>query len=148
MSDLISPTGFTNTVGTELVSNKPEKSQNKDIQTKQSSEIQVEQKKVAKSTEETQVDKRLAAKELDDAEEQKAIEKVASKLQEFVNLIDKQLEFRVDDDSGRHVVTVSDKLSGDVIRQIPSEEVLRLARNLSDLADVANSSGKIITTEV
>jgi uncharacterized FlaG/YvyC family protein len=46
------------------------------------------------------------------------------------------------------VVTVSDKLSGDVIRQIPSEEVLRLARNLSDLADVANSSGKIITTEV
>jgi flagellar protein FlaG len=148
MSELISPTGFTNLVGAELVSNKPDKPQNKDVQTKQNSENQVEQKQVEKSLIEAQVEKQSAAKELDDAEEQKAIEKVASKLQEFVNLIDKQLEFRVDDDSGRHVVTVSDKLSGDVIRQIPSEEVLRLARNLSDLADVANSSGKIITTEV
>lgn len=148
MSELISPTGFTNLVGAELVSNKPDKPHNKDIQTKQNSEVQVEQKQVEKSLTEAQVEKQSAAKELDDAEEQKAIEKVASKLQEFVNLIDKQLEFRVDDDSGRHVVTVSDKLSGDIIRQIPSEEVLRLARNLSDLADVANSSGKIITTEV
>ena len=148
MSDLISPTGFTNVVGTELVSNKSEKSQNKDTQIKQNSEIQLEPKQVEKSISEKQTDKRLENKELDNAEEEKAIEEVASKLQEFVNLIDKQLEFRVDDDSGRHVVTVSDKLSGDVIRQIPSEEVLRLARNLSELADIANSSGKIITTEV
>jgi flagellar protein FlaG len=73
---------------------------------------------------------------------------VASKLQEFVNLIDKKLQFSVDDKSGRHVVTVTDKLSGDVIRQIPSEEVLRLARNLSELAETANRSGKLILTEV
>jgi uncharacterized FlaG/YvyC family protein len=43
---------------------------------------------------------------------------------------------------------VSDKLSGDVIRQIPSEEVLRLAQNLSELAETANRSGKLIATEV
>lgn len=73
---------------------------------------------------------------------------MASKLQDFVNLIDKKLQFSVDEDSGRQVVTVTDKLSGDVIRQIPSEEVLRLARNLSDLAETANRSGKILVTEV
>ena len=35
MSELISPTGFTNLVGAELVSNKPDKPQNKDIQIKE-----------------------------------------------------------------------------------------------------------------
>lgn len=87
-------------------------------------------------------------KEIQEVEEQKAIKEVASKLQEFVNLIDKKLQFSVDENSGRHIVTVTDKLSGDVIRQIPSEEVLRLAQNLSDLAETANRSGKLITTEV
>lgn len=88
------------------------------------------------------------AQEVDKKQEQEAVEEVASKLQEFVNLIDKKLQFSVDEDSGRQVVRVTDKLSGDVIRQIPSEEVLRLARNLSDLAETANRSGKIIVTEV
>lgn len=40
------------------------------------------------------------------------------------------LEFRVDDRTGTTIVTVRDKTSGDVIRQIPSEEALRLAENL------------------
>ena len=91
---------------------------------------------------------RAAKKEIEKEQEQEAIEEVASKLQDFVNLIDKKLQFSVDEDSGRQVVRVTDKLSGDVIRQIPSEEVLRLARNLSDLAETANRSGKLIVTEV
>ncbi|MDU0112811.1 flagellar protein FlaG [Psychrosphaera aquimarina] len=148
MSDLISNTGITNSVVSEIVNKKTEKLNNDDVQTNQSEVVKVESKQIDKTIAEAHTEKRLAVKELEDAEEQKAIEEVASKLQDFVNLIDKQLQFRVDDDSGRHVVTVSDKLSGDVIRQIPSEEVLRLARNLSDLADTANRSGKIIVTEV
>lgn len=91
---------------------------------------------------------RAVKKEIEQEQEQEAIEEVASKLQDFVNLIDKKLQFSVDEDSGRQVVRVTDKLSGDVIRQIPSEEVLRLARNLSDLAETANRSGKLIVTEV
>ena len=87
-------------------------------------------------------------KEVQKVEEQQAIEEVASKLQDFVNLIDKKLQFSVDENSGRHIVTVTDKLSGDIIRQIPSEEVLRLAQNLSDLAETATRSGKLLTTEV
>lgn len=90
---------------------------------------------------------RAVEKEVEQQQEQEAIEEVASKLQEFVNLIDKKLQFSVDEDSGRQVVRVTDRLSGDVIRQIPSEDVLRLARNLSDLAETANRSGKLIVTE-
>ena len=37
---------------------------------------------------------------------------------------------RIDQDSGRTIVTVKDKSTGEVVRQIPSEEVLRLAHNL------------------
>jgi flagellar protein FlaG len=102
---------------------------------------------IQKESEEIELD-RAVKKELDKKEEQEAVEEVASKLQEFVNLLDKKLQFSVDEDSGRQVVRVTDQLSGDVIRQIPSEEVLRLARNLSDLAETANRSGKLIVTEV
>ncbi len=146
MSDLISPTGFASSVGAEVVINKSEKPNVQNDQPTVKADTQVEQQ-TEKSIAEAHTERRLEVQELEQAEEQKAIEEVASKLQDFVNLIDKQLQFRVDDDSGRHVVTVSDKLSGDVIRQIPSEEVLRLARNLSELAETATRSGKIITTE-
>lgn len=40
----------------------------------------------------------------------------------------RNLEFSVDTDSGRDVVKVLDGESGDVIRQFPSEDVLKLAR--------------------
>lgn len=147
MSDTISQSNFANPMSVGVVNNKADELDNNAIQSKQVKST-VESKATEQSIAEVETEKRLAVKALDDEQEQKAIEEVASKLQEFVNLIDKQLEFKVDDDSGRHVVTVSDKLSGDVIRQIPSEEVLRLARNLSELADIATRSGKILTTEV
>ena len=39
----------------------------------------------------------------------------------------------LDEDSGRVVINVTEATSGDVIRQIPSEEALRLAENLSEI---------------
>lgn len=142
MSDLISSTSFS-----PLATVEPKSMQA--VVTDQAKVVkQVEAQTVEKNIVEQHTERREVAQEIKDQEEQKAIEEVASKLQEFVNLIDKKLQFSVDEDSGRHVVTVSDKLSGDVIRQIPSEEVLRLARNLSDLAETASRSGKIITTSV
>ena len=42
----------------------------------------------------------------------------------------------LDEDSGRVVINVTEATSGDVIRQIPSEEALRLAENLSEIRSV------------
>jgi flagellar protein FlaG len=39
----------------------------------------------------------------------------------------------LDDTSGRVVVNVTEASSGDVIRQIPSEEALRISENLSEI---------------
>lgn len=54
----------------------------------------------------------------------------ARQLETFMRGLNRYLEFRVDEDSGRTVVTVKDSSTGEIIRQIPSEEVMRLARNL------------------
>lgn len=62
------------------------------------------------------------------------LETMAQKLQEFVGSLNKGLEFSVHEDSGRDVIKVIDKNSGDTVRQYPSEEVLDLVASLSDAA--------------
>lgn len=46
------------------------------------------------------------------------------------------VRFRIDEDSGEPVAVVVDSISGDVIRQIPSEEMLALKRQLGRLEGV------------
>ncbi len=143
MSEAISNLNVTNPLGNERAALATEKQVVQEVNFEKSRASQ----SIQKESEQIQQDKAVE-EEIAKQQEQEAVEEVASKLQEFVNLIDKKLQFSVDEDSGRQVVRVTDKLSGDVIRQIPSDEVLRLARNLSDLAETANRSGKLITTEV
>jgi flagellar protein FlaG len=45
----------------------------------------------------------------------------------------RNLNFSLEEASGRVVVKVVDAGSGDLIRQIPSEEALQLAESLSDV---------------
>jgi len=61
------------------------------------------------------------------------LEKVAQQLQDFVGDLNRNIEFSVDKDSGRDVIKVIDKDSGDLIKQYPSEEVLTLVSKLSDM---------------
>ena len=58
------------------------------------------------------------------------LEAIASQLQEFLNTSQRDIEFRVDADTHVQVVTVRDAVSGDVIRQMPGEDVLRVLKNL------------------
>src|SRR5204862_7761729 len=55
----------------------------------------------------------------------------AQEIQSYLESVGRTLDIRVDNDTGRMVVTVRDASTGDVIRQIPSEEALQLARSLS-----------------
>ena len=79
---------------------------------------------------------------------------------EVVNFIEKYMgadnynqtrtmsKFTVDTDTGRQVVTVKDGTNGEIIRQIPSEEVLKLAQNLAKITDVFHVSGNLLETKV
>jgi len=57
---------------------------------------------------------------------------VVAEINEHVQSIQRDLVFSVDQDSGRDIVTIMDAKSKKVIRQIPSEEMLKLARNLNE----------------
>ncbi|MGA1737171.1 MAG: flagellar protein FlaG [Pseudomonadales bacterium] len=48
----------------------------------------------------------------------------------------RSLEFAVDEVAKRNIVRVIDKNSGDVVRQLPHEDVLRAARNIEVLRGI------------
>ncbi|WP_313054969.1 flagellar protein FlaG [Pseudomonas lopnurensis] len=55
-----------------------------------------------------------------------------SSIKDFVQSIRRDLNFDLDDSSGKMVVKVTDRATGEVVRQIPTEEALRLAENLEE----------------
>ncbi|WP_313055532.1 flagellar protein FlaG [Stutzerimonas nitrititolerans] len=61
-----------------------------------------------------------------------SLEEAVSSIKDFVQTIRRDLSFDLDDSSGRMVVKVTDRASGEVVRQIPTEEALRLAENLEE----------------
>jgi flagellar protein FlaG len=61
------------------------------------------------------------------------VEAAVATIQDFVQSVSRSLNFSLEEGSGRVVVKVTDVGSGDVIRQIPSEEALQLAENLSEV---------------
>lgn len=61
------------------------------------------------------------------------LEQAVSNMQEFVQTINRDLSFSLDDSTGRLVVKVTDSKSGDLIRQMPSEEALSLVKRLDEV---------------
>ncbi|MCV5657479.1 flagellar protein FlaG, partial [Escherichia coli] len=53
-------------------------------------------------------------------------------MNEFVTSINKGVAFRVDEESGRDVVTIYEANTGDVIRQIPDDGMLVVLRRLAE----------------
>ncbi len=56
------------------------------------------------------------------------LQRLSEGLESFARSINRDLRFRVDEASGRTVVTVLDGETKEVIRQVPSEELLRMAQ--------------------
>lgn len=63
------------------------------------------------------------------------VERAIAKLNDYVQSIQRDLKFRVDEDLGRPVVTVVDRSTQKVIRQIPNETAIRLAQNLNAIQE-------------
>jgi flagellar protein FlaG len=77
------------------------------------------------------------------------IENAVLKLNEFAQTNNRQLNFSVDEGSNRQVVKVTDSESGKIIRQIPSEEVLRTSERLQDLqTEVGTAVGFLFNKQV
>ena len=63
------------------------------------------------------------------------VERAVAKLNDYVQSFQRDLKFTVDDDLGRPIVRVIDRSTQEVIRQIPNDVTLRLARNLNTLEE-------------
>lgn len=71
------------------------------------------------------------------------MDKVNSHLQEAGS----ELKFQVDKETGRTVFKVINPKNGEVILQVPSEEMLALARNLRALDKQEGASGVLMDKE-
>ncbi len=64
------------------------------------------------------------------------VEKAAQEIQQFVQKMGRNLNFSIDETTGYHVVRVVNPDTGELIRQLPSEELLKIARDFERLNNV------------
>jgi len=64
------------------------------------------------------------------------VAKAAADIQQFVQSMGRNLSFSVDEVSGYHVVRVVNPSTGELVRQLPSEELLKIARDFERLNNV------------
>jgi len=74
--------------------------------------------------------------------EGKAVDEAISNLNDYAQNLKRQLHFSVDEASGRTVIKVTDPETDEIIRQIPPEEVLRIAESLDE------QSGLLLSAQV
>jgi len=67
---------------------------------------------------------------------QEVVAKAALQIQNFVQEMGRNLSFTVDETTGYNVVRVMNPETNEVIRQLPSEELLKIARSMEQLNNV------------
>ena len=71
------------------------------------------------------------------------VRQAVSRINEIVQSIQRDLSFNMDEGSGKYVIRVVDTESGELIRQIPTEEVLAIATQLREFQEDAVSESEI-----
>ena len=66
---------------------------------------------------------------------------VVNELNNAILGVRRELRFSIDEDSGRAVVQVLDSETGEMIRQLPSDEILAVSRHIREVLDASKSSG-------
>lgn len=66
--------------------------------------------------------------------ERAKIEQVVKELKQLVDpIVSNGLDFSIDDSTGKSIVRITDGETGELIRQIPSEEMLAIAQSLDKM---------------
>ena len=111
----------------------------------------VENNRTSGSTEKAAVQRQAVAVELPEVETQEvvelsreALEKVVSQLSAYVQNTQRDVNFSVDDSTGRVVVRVIDSESEEIIRQIPSKEMLAISQHLVESLETEQPKGFLI----
>ena len=123
----------------------------KDIKNNQNIVRPIESAKTKKTESEAEVSNVNNTKET--AEEEKnskeSLDNAVKQLNTYVQSINRNLEFNIDNDSGQTVVKVIDSETDELIRQIPNEEALNIAKQLNEEldSDLKNTSLLLIKAQ-
>jgi len=93
----------------------------------------VEQATDKSATQVVQAANEAQAPARDKTSETEQVKTAVKDIEKFLASNRRNLEFSTDEESGRIVVKVIASETGELVRQIPSEEVLRIAHSLSDV---------------
>ncbi len=96
-----------------------------------------------KSTDAKNLEARDAEKNAKAELEAEKLSSVIQSINQRVQAFQRDLVFSVDKETGKNVVTIVDSKSSEVIKQIPTEEMLELARNLNEQLDENNEANKV-----
>ena len=66
----------------------------------------------------------------DTESEKLSLPEVMNQMKDYVQNIERDLEFSIDEESGRTIITVIDSETDEIIRQIPPEELLHVVKAL------------------
>ena len=64
------------------------------------------------------------------------IDQAVERIEGFVQTVQRDLEFSQDETTGSSVVTVRDRKTNEVIRQIPNQEMLDIAKRLDEIGGI------------
>ncbi|NIA18560.1 MAG: hypothetical protein GWO85_00520 [Simkaniaceae bacterium] len=64
------------------------------------------------------------------------INKTSSEVKRFLNSVNKSLSFSIDEQTGESVITVTEKETGKVIRQIPQVEMRKLSIRMKQITGI------------
>lgn len=65
--------------------------------------------------------------------DRESVEEATKKIKDFIHQSNNAIEFSITDDTNQFVVKVIDRVTKEVIKQFPSEEVIQIARSLDRL---------------
>lgn len=118
----------------------PESNRTSDKQAKQvAMDDAAEETTASEQTDGKQAKQRVEAKD-----QSKRLDALAEKF--GYNIRTTRMEFTKDEATGRVIITVRDRKTNEVIREIPPEEMQAVAKTLKELADESQLKGNIVET--
>lgn len=73
-------------------------------------------------------------------QEKQKIEETVSELNSFVQNIQRGIQFSVQEETGRSIITITDKDTGEEIRRFPSEQALSIAAQIAETLAVPDEA--------
>ena len=83
------------------------------------------------------------ASETKTEERQQKVKEAVTRLNDHVQTVQRNLQFKLDDDSGKTIITVVDRNTSEVVRQIPDDVALKLAQDLQQEEPLSLFNAKV-----